>query len=138
MIWDWFKKIIKKRKHKEKIIAVKPVKFIGSKVIKFLKSQYKYFGLAYTGENYCWLITYPYFPPCDITLDITNTDYNFILLGVDIDCELVDNDGIKSWWNLPIIQLIKTDEENYDIQYSYDLLKKIFINNIEILKYEEK
>lgn len=134
MKWfNWFKK----KDHKEKIIAIKPTEFLGSKVIKFLKSQYKYFGLAYTGKDYCWLITYPHFPPCDITLDITNTDYNFILLGVDINCELIDNDGVKSWWNLPIIQLIKTDEENYDIQYSYELLKKIFNENIEILKYEE-
>ena len=125
---NWFEKLKKlfkrKENRKEQIIAVKPTEFLGSKVIKFLKSQYKYFGLAYTGKDYCWLITYPHFPPCDITLDITNTDYNFILLGVDINCELINNDGIKSWWNLPIIQLIKTDEENYDIQYSYELLKK--------------
>jgi hypothetical protein len=138
---NWFeklKKLFKKKENrKEQIIAIKPTEFLGSKVIKFLKSRYKYFGLAYTGKDYCWLITYPHFPPCDITLDITNTDYNFILLGVDINCELIDNDGIRSWWNLPIIQLIKINEENYDIQYSYELLKKLFKGNIEILKYEE-
>lgn len=144
---NWFeklKKLFKREENRkeqeqiiEQIIAIKPTKFLGSKVIKFLKSQYKYFGLAYTGKDYCWLMLYPHFPPCDITLNITNTDYNFILLGVDINCELIDSDGIKSWWNLPIIQLIN-DEENYDIQYSYELLKKIFNKNIEILKYEEE
>lgn len=138
---SWFEKLKKlfkrKENRKEQIIAVKPTEFLGSKVIKF-RNSHKYIGLAYTGKDYCWLITYPHFPPCDITLDITNTDYNFILLGVYINCELIDSDGIKSWWNLPIIQLIKTNEENYDIQYSYDLLKKIFNENIEILKYQEK
>jgi hypothetical protein len=142
---NWFEKLKKlfkrKENRKEQIIAVKPTEFSSSNSIKILHCSSKYIGFGHyydDGYNYCCIITYPHFPPCDITLNITNTDYNFILIGTFINYMLTDNDGIRSWWNLPIIQLIKTNEENYDIQYSYDLLKKIFNENIEILKYQEK
>jgi hypothetical protein len=131
---SWFKKE-KEKKDKEQIIAIKPVEFLGSNTIKILH-PYKYFGFAGIDiyeDEYCLIITYPHFPPCDMTL-YTNTNYNFLLIGIYKNCELTKSDGTKSWWDLPIIKLIKSDENiNYDSEYSYDLLKKVF-ENIEIVK----
>jgi hypothetical protein len=141
MKWfNWFKKDKKEKEKKEQIIAIKPVEFLGSSSKIRILNSYKYVGFAsiIVNDEYCFIVTYPHFPPCDMTLYINNTDYSLVLIGIYKDCELINSDGTKSWWNLPIIKLIKSDENiNYDSEYSYDLLKKVFDKNIEILKYEE-
>lgn len=131
---SWFNKE-KKEQHKEQIIAVKPTEFLGSSIIKIL-NPYKYVGFASIRvDEYCFIVTYPHFPPCDMTLYINNTDYSLVLIGIFKDCELTDSNGTKSLLTLPIIKLIKIDEDiNYDSEYSYDLLKKVFDKNIEIVK----
>lgn len=135
MKWfNWFKK---KDHHKEKIIAVKPVNFIGSyNSIRINKADLLYGGFAESdNEDKCFIITSPISPPCDMTINLDK--FNLILIGIFKNCIYEDEDE-TIWMDIPILQLVELeDKEERDLNYSYDLLKKVFnysFKNIEIVK----
>ena len=130
MKWfNWFKK----KDHKKKIIAVKPVNFIGSyDSIKIKKADLLYGGFAESdNEDQCFIITSPISPPCDMTINLDK--FNLILIGIFKNAKYTYGDN-TIWMDIPILQLVELeDKKERDLNYSYDLLKKVF-ENIEIVK----
>ena len=130
MKWfNWFKK----KYHKEKIIAVKPVNFIGSyNLLRIEKADLLYGGFAKSDNgDKCFIITNPISPPCDMTINLDK--FNLILIGIFKNARYVYGSEYI-WMDIPILQLVELeDKEERDLNYSYDLLKKVF-ENIEIVK----
>lgn len=124
---------------RKKIIAVKPVNFIGSyNSIRINKADLLYGGFAESDNgDRCFIITSPISPPCDMTINLDK--FNLVLIGIFKN--YIYEDGYEAntiWMDIPILQLVELEnKEERDINYSYDLLKKVFnysFEDIEIVK----